>query len=57
MLIGYSERRKGFRLLAILPVVVSISFFLIADIDSPRLGLIHVLPQNLIALADSMKPH
>ncbi|MGE5202358.1 MAG: hypothetical protein ACM3O6_09870 [Acidobacteriota bacterium] len=57
MLIGYSERRKGSRLLAILPVVLSTSFFLIADIDSPRLGVIHVLPHNLIALADSIKPH
>jgi hypothetical protein len=57
MLLGYSERRKGTLVLAILPVVVSISFFLIADIDSPRLGVIRVLPQNLIALAESVKPH
>jgi hypothetical protein len=56
-LFGYSERRKGALVLAILPVVVSISYFLIADIDSPRLGVIRVIPQNLIALADSIKPH
>jgi len=43
--------------LVILPVVVSVSFFLIADIDSPRLGIIRVLPQNLIALAEPIKPH
>ena len=34
-------------LLFVLPLVVSISFLLIADIDSPRGGVIHVNPQNL----------
>ena len=28
--------------------------FLIADIDSPRGGVIRVLPQNLIALSQSL---
>ena len=55
LLHGYSERRKGALLLLILPVIVSISFLLIADIDSPRKGIIRVLPQNLIALSHSMK--
>jgi hypothetical protein len=31
-------------------------FFLIADIDSPRAGLIRVVPVNLIAHAQSMGP-
>jgi len=57
MLLGYSEHRKSTLDLVILPMVVSVSFFLIADIDSPRLGVIRVLPQNLIALAGSIKPH
>jgi hypothetical protein len=57
MLIGYSERRKGTRVLVILPMVTSVSFFLIADIDSARLGVIRVVPRNLIALAESIKPH
>jgi hypothetical protein len=35
----------------ILPIVLSISFMLIADIDSPRGGLIHVRPLNLETLA------
>jgi hypothetical protein len=39
----------------VLPMVLSISFFLIADIDSPRGGLINVKPQNLIALAQSIR--
>jgi hypothetical protein len=41
--------------LFILPVIVSISFFLIADIDSPRAGMIRVLPQNLLAQQQLMK--
>jgi len=41
--------------LLVLPLVVSISFFLIADIDSPRGGLIRVSPQNLAALAESLR--
>jgi hypothetical protein len=55
MLVGYSERRKGGWIVFILPVVVSISFFLIADLDSPRGGAIRVHPTNLLALAQSMK--
>jgi hypothetical protein len=43
--------------LIVLPLVVSISFLLIADIDSPRSGIIHVSPQNLLSLAQSMNPH
>lgn len=31
----------------VLPLVVSISFFLIAEIDSPRSGAIRVHPHNL----------
>jgi hypothetical protein len=34
----------------ILPVIVSISFYMIADIDSPRSGLVRVVPQNLVSL-------
>jgi hypothetical protein len=42
-------------LMLVLPLVVSISFFLIADIDSPRSGVIRVQPQNLISLAQSLR--
>lgn len=42
-------------LLAVLPAIVSVSFFLIADIDSPRNGMIHVQPVNLIDAAQSMR--
>jgi len=40
----------------VLPLILAISFFLIADIDSPRGGLIRVHPLNLLSLAQSMHP-
>jgi len=55
LLLAYGEHRTIWFLL-VLPVIVSISFFLIADIDSPRTGLIRNLPQNLVAQQQSMKP-
>jgi hypothetical protein len=57
LLIGYGSHRTKARrvLLIVLPLVVSISFFLIADIDSPRGGMIHVNPHNLKSLADSLR--
>jgi hypothetical protein len=55
VLLGYGMHGKGTVLAVILPLAVSISFFLIADIDSPRAGVIRVRPQNLYALADSLK--
>jgi hypothetical protein len=56
MLAGYGVKNmKAERiLLPILPLVVSIAFFLIADIDSPRGGVIRVEPQNLISLSKSL---
>jgi hypothetical protein len=55
LLVGYGEQRKGSGILSVLPVVVSIAFFLIADLDSPRGGAIRVHPQNLQAAARSMQ--
>jgi hypothetical protein len=57
LLIGYTAHRavEGFARLLILPIVLSIAFFLMADIDSPRSGAIRVLPQNLISLAQSLQ--
>jgi hypothetical protein len=48
---------KGFSLLLIiLPLTVAISLFLIADIDSPRGGVVQVQPENLSRLAASLTP-
>jgi hypothetical protein len=57
VLVGYGEQRKGSGILFVLPVVISIAFFLIADLDSPRGGVIRVIPQNLQAVAQSIQPH
>jgi hypothetical protein len=50
VLFGYRARNAG-KLSLVLPLVVSISLLLIADIDAPRHGLIHISPQNLESLA------
>lgn len=46
---------KGIRF--VLPILIAVAFLLIADIDSPRRGIIRVRPQNLISLANSLHPH
>jgi hypothetical protein len=57
LLVGYSAHRAeaGIIRLLVLPLVLCIAFFLIADIDSPRRGIIIVHPQNLMSLAQSMQ--
>ena len=54
LLVGYGVRTAGSLLLLILPLVVAMSFLLIADIDSPRGGLIKIFPQNLESLSRSL---
>lgn len=56
LMIGYISHRatEGFVRLLILPLILSIAFFLIADVDSPRHGAIRVVPQNLISLSQSL---
>lgn len=56
-LVGFGARdaQRESILLLILPLVVAIAFFLIADIDSPRGGPIRVHPENLINLAASLR--
>jgi hypothetical protein len=59
LLIGYGARRGEARttLLLVLPLIVSISFCLIADIDSPRGGVVRVRAQNLVSLSQSLHAH
>lgn len=58
VLVGWGvHRRKGAgKLLLILPLISTLSFLLIAEIDTPRHGFIKVLPQNLISLEQSIHP-
>ena len=57
-LLGYSSHKVDgkTRRYFIFPLIVAISFILIADIDSPSTGIIRVHPQNLEALAQSLHP-
>ena len=54
LIIGFSAHRKRF-LMTAFPFLVAVSFFFIADIDSPRTGLIRVIPYNLISLSESLR--
>jgi len=56
LLVGYGAHGAGARsgLLVVLPLVVALAFLLISDIDSPRRGFIHVVPQNLESLSQSL---
>jgi hypothetical protein len=56
MSMGYGARRPGGgSMLLVLQFVLSLSFFLIADIDSPNGGVIRVTAQNMISLAESLR--
>jgi hypothetical protein len=59
LLVGYGRRRAeaGVIQFLVLPLVLSIAFVFIADIDNPRRGVIRVYPQNLISLAQSLHGH
>ena len=56
LLVAYGARgvKAGVIRVLVLPFVLAIAFFFIADIDSPRRGVIRVRPQNLISVAQSM---
>lgn len=54
LLIGYDAPARRAFFLLILPIALSISLFLIADIDTPRRGVIRVRPQNLRSLAETL---
>ncbi|HEX3472164.1 MAG TPA: hypothetical protein VHT28_13355 [Silvibacterium sp.] len=54
LMLGHGARRTRTALFMVLPVVVAISFFLIAELDSPWEGFIRIDPQNLQSLSDNM---
>jgi hypothetical protein len=53
-LIGFRARQSDWLVFLVMPVAVSISLFLISDLDSPRGGAIRVRPNNLISLSQSL---
>ena len=56
LLVGFGARNyeKNIGLFMIFPFVISVSFFLIADIDSPRGGVIRIEARNLVALKNNL---
>ncbi len=52
VLVGFGARnfKHNVGLFMIFPLMISVAFFLIADIDSPRGGVIRIDPRNLIDL-------
>jgi hypothetical protein len=54
VMLGFGAKRFNSFLLLLVPITVSVSFFLIADIDSPRGGVVQVAPQNLARLARTL---
>jgi len=59
LLVGFGARNfsHNIALFMIFPFVIAVSFFLIADIDSPRGGVIRVEPRNLIQLKNTLNQH
>ena len=58
LLVGFGARnfKKNIALFMIFPFVIAVSFFLIADIDSPRGGVIRIEARNLITLKKILNP-
>lgn len=57
VMLGYAARGGTVRtlLLLIMPLLLATAFLLIADIDSPRGGVIRVSPQNLLSLSQQLR--
>ena len=57
LLIGFGGHHVRTRpmIFLVLPFIVSTAFYLIAEIDSPRNGVIHVVPENLVSLSQSLQ--
>ena len=58
VLVGFGARnfKKNIALFMIFPFVIAVSFFLIADIDSPKGGVIRIEARNLITLKNALNP-
>jgi hypothetical protein len=54
LMLGYSAHRRDAFLFLVLPIALSLSLFLIADIDSPARGVIRVQPENLESVVESL---
>lgn len=56
-MIGFYIRPKEPKAIQfIMPIIIAVAFLLLAEIDTPRRGIIKVHPRNLISLVDSLGP-
>ncbi len=57
LLLGFGGHHLRSRplIFLVLPFVITTALYLIAEIDSPRNGLIHVAPENLISFSQSLQ--
>ncbi len=57
LLLGFGGHHVRSRplIFLVLPFVITTALYLIAEIDSPRSGLIHVAPENLVNLSQSLR--
>ena len=57
IMLGYSANpdRRGKLFLLVMPTLIAIAFLMVAEIDSPRGGIIQIHPENLKALADTLR--
>jgi hypothetical protein len=53
-LVGFRSEANSSRLLIVLPIALSLSLFMIAEIDTPRSGVIRIHAQNLESLSSSL---
>jgi hypothetical protein len=56
-LAGFNSQRTDRKLTGcflFLPLIIATSFLFVSDMDSPRHGVIRVVPQNLISLSHSL---
>jgi hypothetical protein len=56
-LIGYRAKAARLSLLVLVPLGLSAAFFFVADIDSPRHGVIPTAPHNLMRLSQTLPRH
>jgi hypothetical protein len=56
LLLGFGRHHVRARpvIFLVLPFVISTAFYLIAGIDSPRNGVINVVPENLVSFSQSL---
>jgi len=53
LLFGVGRTRVPSLIFTVLPLAIAVGLLLIAEIDSPRSGIVRVLPENLVLVTDS----